>query len=384
MRHHILVLGAGYAGASATGRLARRLDPATTRITLVNADRDFIERIRLHQLATGQALNRRSLPDLLTGTATTFRLAQVVGIDVDTKSVSLADGEELSFDTLIIALGSGAADHGTPGLAEHAHELSTYAGAKRLRARLNELTPGQRVVVVGGGLTGVEAVTEIAEGRPELEVHLLTRGVVGDWLSPNGQRHLRKVLSRLHIAVHEGTVREVTRQGVVLTNGHEFPSAVTVWSAGFAVNPIMAATGLKVADTGQVIVDETMRSLSHPHVYAVGDAAHAPGPRGMTLRMSCASGIPAAKLAADAIVSALTDARPKKTSLRYIHQCISLGRSDGIIQLVTADDRPVNLIVKGRAAARYKELVCASAAWVTAHPTFRFPTRKHRVTNRAA
>jgi NADH dehydrogenase FAD-containing subunit len=54
MRHRITVLGAGYAGASAAGYLARHLHPADFEITVVNAEADFVERIRLHQLAAGQ------------------------------------------------------------------------------------------------------------------------------------------------------------------------------------------------------------------------------------------------------------------------------------------------------------------------------------------
>ncbi|MGH3311421.1 MAG: oxidoreductase, partial [Streptomyces sp.] len=54
MKHRIVVLGAGYAGAFAAGNLARRLSPADTEITVVNAVPDFVERMRLHQLAIGQ------------------------------------------------------------------------------------------------------------------------------------------------------------------------------------------------------------------------------------------------------------------------------------------------------------------------------------------
>jgi len=60
MKHRIVILGAGYAGASAAGRLARRLHGDDVEITLVNAEPDFVERVRMHQLATGQDLRRRT------------------------------------------------------------------------------------------------------------------------------------------------------------------------------------------------------------------------------------------------------------------------------------------------------------------------------------
>ncbi|MET0415945.1 MAG: oxidoreductase, partial [Actinoplanes sp.] len=126
-------------------------------------------------------------------------------------------------------------------------------------------------------------------------------------------------------------------------------------------------------------VDATMRSVSHPEVYAVGDAAIAEGPAGKPLRMSCASGIPMAWQAADAIAARLTGrAKFPKAPLRYFNQCISLGRRDGIIQYVTADDRAKPSLLTGRLAAHYKEIVCKGAAWSIAHP-IPYPVRRRRV-----
>jgi hypothetical protein len=83
--------------------------------------------------------------------------------------------------------------------------------------------------------------------------------------------------------------------------------------------------------------------------------------------------------AADAIAARLTGREVPEVSLRYLNQCISLGRRDGIIQFVTADDRAKRWFITGGAAARYKELVCRGAAWSVAHPTLRLPTRRRRL-----
>ncbi|CAM5356773.1 hypothetical protein SFUMM280S_03321 [Streptomyces fumanus] len=128
--------------------------------------------------------------------------------------------------------------------------------------------------MVGAALTGVEAATEIAEARPDLDVALAARAGLGDWLSPKGRRHLRKVCDRLGITVHEHTrVTAVEADRVTTADGTVLPAAATVWTAGFAVHPLARSTSLKLGDTGQIVVDETMRSVSHPKVYAVGDAA---------------------------------------------------------------------------------------------------------------
>jgi NADH dehydrogenase FAD-containing subunit len=388
MKHRIVVLGAGYSGAIAAGRLAKRLRREDVAITLVNAEPDFVERVRMHQLATGQDLKPRPFGEMFAGTGVELRLAKVTGVDVDRKTVAVIDAngaEDLAYDTLVYALGSGWNAQGVPGTAEHAYEIASRPGALRLRERLARLEVGQTVVVVGGGLTGLEAASEIAEARPDLDVTLAARGGLGDWLSPKGRGHLRKVFGKLGITVHEhAAVTSVEADRVVTADGKAIPAAVTVWTTGFAVHPIAKATALKVTETGRIVVDGTMRSVSHPDVYAVGDAAMAMGAGNKPLRMSCASGTPMAWQAADAIAARLTGGKLPNAPLRYFNQCISLGRNEGVIQYVTADDRAVQAALTGRLAAIYKELVCKGAAWSVANPTLGLPTRRRRVTREPA
>ncbi|MFI6678142.1 NAD(P)/FAD-dependent oxidoreductase [Kribbella sp. NPDC050470] len=382
MKHRIVVLGAGYTGAIAAGRLARRLHGDDVHLTLVNAEPDFVERVRMHQLAAGQDLPSRPLDEMLEGTGVVLRLAKVTGVDVDRKTVTFADGSpELTYDTLVYALGSRWNDHGVPGATEHAYQIASRPGALELRERLAGLEAGQTVTVVGGGLTGIEAVTEFAEARPDLSVALVTDGGLGEWVSPKGQAHLRKVFADLGITVHErAEVARVEAGAVVTKDGTAIPSAVTVWTAGFAVHPIAAATALETTATGQIVVDDMMASVSHPDVYAVGDAGYAMGTTGKPLRMSCASGGPMAWQAADAIAARLTGGKLPHSPLRYFNQCISLGRKEGLIQYVTADDRAVNLSLRGRAAAVYKELICRGAYWGVANPMLGMPVRRRRIT----
>ena len=383
MQHRIIVLGAGYTGAIAAGRLAKRLHRADVAITLVNAEPDFIERVRMHQLAVGQELKPRPFDEMFAGTGIEVKLAKVAGIDADRRTVTVVDThgakeQQLDYDTLVYALGSGWNPQGVPGTAEHAHEISGRPGALRLHERLARLNAGQPVVVVGGGLTGLEAATEIAETRPDLDVALVARGGFGGWLSDKGRGHLRQVFAGLGITVHEHTGVTAVEADHVLTDGTPVPAAVTVWATGFAVHPIAEASTLEVSGTGQIVVDGTMRSVSHPEVYAVGDAALVTGPGDKPLRMSCASGVPTAWQAADAIAARLTGGKLPKVPIRYFQQCISLGRKEGLIQFVTADDQAVPKALTGRLAALYKELICKGAAWTVAHPTVGIPVRRRR------
>jgi NADH dehydrogenase FAD-containing subunit len=382
MQHRIVVLGAGYTGAVAAGRLAKRLHREDVTITLVNPEPDFVERVRLHQLAAGQDLRPRPFGEMFAGTGVALKLAKVTAVDVDRKTVTVtaANGpepEELEYDTLIYALGSGWNDGGVPGAAEHAHDISGRPGALRLRDRLAALDAGRPVIVIGGG---VEAATEIAEARPDLDVALAARGALGDWLSEKGRAHLRNVVDGLGITVHEhAAVTAVEADRVTTADGRIIPAGVTVWTTGFAVHPIARATTLELTDDGRIAVDSTMRSVSHPDVYAVGDAAMAIGPGGKPLRMSCASGVPMAWQAADAVAARLAGTKVPRVPVRYFQQCISLGRKEGLIQFVTADDRAVDRALTGRVAALYKELICKGAAWGVANPTAGMPSRRRRI-----
>ncbi|MGW6359402.1 NAD(P)/FAD-dependent oxidoreductase [Streptomyces sp. NPDC055092] len=388
MKHRIVVLGAGYAGAFAAGNLARRLSPADTEITVVNAEPDFVERMRLHQLAIGQDLAFRKLADVFEGTGVRLRLARVTGVDPERRTVAVTgpDGDvgdgELAYDTLLYALGSSVAHHGVPGVAEYAFDVTGRSSALRLRERLAGLGEGGTVLVVGEGLTGIETATEFAESRPDLSVQLAARGELGAWLSPKARRHLRQAFDRLGITVHEHTGIEAVEPARAIADrvtGSSIPADVTVWSAGFAVHPIAAASGLEVAESGQIVVDRTMRSVSHPDVYAAGDCAYAIGENGRPLPMSCASAGFTNMQATAAIIARLTGGEVPTVGLKYYGNHISLGRRDAIFQMVDGDVRSKSWYLGGKAAARLKSGVLKGAGFGIAHPTFGMPRRKRRL-----
>jgi NADH dehydrogenase FAD-containing subunit len=92
--------------------------------------------------------------------------------------------------------------------------------------------------------------------------------------------------------------------------------------------------------------------------------------------MSCASGVPSAYQAADAIAARLTGRQIPPNKIGYTAQCVSLGRRDAIVQWVTPDDQPKPSAVTGKMAARLKEIICKSAVWSVSHPTSMLPTRR--------
>ncbi|MEW5539335.1 FAD-dependent oxidoreductase [Streptomyces cyaneofuscatus] len=384
MKHRIVVLGAGYAGTYVAGNLARRLSPADTEITVVNADPDFVERLRLHQVAAGQEIETQKLADIFAGTGIRLRLARVTTVDPERRAVTVAgaDGgtDELGYETLLYALGSHGDDRGVLGVAEHAFDVAARPSALRLRERLDGLREGGNVVVVGDGLTGIETATEIAESRPGLCVTLVARGELGAQLSAGARGHLRLACDRLDITVREHTSAEAVEGSRVLcTDGTALPSDATVWTAGFAVNSIATAAGLEVTADGRILVDRTMRSLSHPNVYAAGDSVYAVGDNGRPLPMSCATAGYTGMQAMKAIVGRLTGSKIGHVKLDYPGNHISLGRQDGILQMVDHGAQAKPKYMGGRKAARIKAGILKMSLWTNSHPTFCMPKRKRHL-----
>ena len=348
---HIVVLGAGYSGLVAAKLAARRTDSS---VTLVNARETFVERVRMHQLASGQQLPERPIKDLLEGTGVEFVADRVQRIDAANRTVVLSD-RELRYDVLIYALGSRADLNSVPGANEYAYTVADVDHAGQLRERLHS---SGTIAVVGGGLTGIEAATELAETYPDRVVRLVTSGRLGSALSERGRKHLHGAFDRLGIELVENArVAAVDADGLKLDDGDRVAADVVVWTTGFEVSPLAAEAGFAVDAHGRMQVDATLRSTSHPEVYAVGDAAAVRRTSGQELRMACATGLPAAAHAVRSLKARLEGHEPKPLRFRYINQCISLGRNDALIQFVHADDSPRKAVLTGRAAARYKETI---------------------------
>jgi len=363
--HRIVVLGAGYAGLAAANRIAGQA--RHTQVTLVNARAQFVERVRLHQVAAGQQLREHPLRERLRGTGIQLVIGRVHALDLDRRQVRLDSATEaatVAYDTLVYALGS-AAD--SSRVAEHAYPVADLDSARELGKRVPDLAAERGVLaVVGGGLTGIETATELADTYPQLRVRLVTAGQPGGWLSARGRAHLRRVFDRLGIEVQSGaTVTGVGPDGVVLADGARIGAGLTVWATGFVAPALARQAGLAIDTTGRILVDDTLRSRSHPEVYAIGDSAAAHRAGGQLLRMSCATGLPTGQCAAAAITARLAGRRPSPLRFRYVIQCISLGRRDGLIQFVHPDDSPHDRVLTGRAAARVKELVVRGALLAT-------------------
>jgi NADH dehydrogenase FAD-containing subunit len=362
--HRVLVLGAGYAGLSAAVQLAGRVGRRDgVEVTLVDARERFTERLRLPMVATGQPTADLSIPQLLAGTGATFVRGRVTALDADVRTVRLDDGSVLAYDTLVFGLGGVADTEAVPGAGDHAHTLDTVEDARLLADRLAHLADGT-VVVGGSGLSGVESAAEIAERYPRLRVVLLGRQEPGARMNRRARSHLQAALRRLGVEVRSGVeVTKVLPDAVELAGGETLASDAVLWTSGTRAAPLAAAAGLAVDEHGRIVTDAALRSVSHPQVYAVGDAAAVRQGYGV-MHGTCQGGMPTGVHAALSIVRVLDGKEPRPFRFGYYHTPVSLGRHDAVVQFTHPDDSPRRLCLTGRLAARYKEMVTA-APWPT-------------------
>lgn len=356
----VVVVGAGYAGVMAANRIqsAGRTD---VEVTVVNPRPDFVERVRLHQHATESGGATVPLAEVLHAGV---RLHVGTVDRIGDRALALADGSTLAFDHLVYAVGSRT-DRGGPG-AEHAYTVGDLEGAERLRVRLRELAPGSAVVIVGGGLTGVETAAEVAEQRTDLPVHLVTAGQVAVGLAPGGRRAVARTLDRLGVQVREDArVQRVEAGRVVLGDATELAADVTVWAGAFSVPDLARRSGLPVDASGRLRTDEALVCPGRPEIVGVGDAVAPPDQVAGHIRMSCQAALPMGAHGADTVLAQLDGRRPEPLSMAFLLQCVSLGRGAGVVQFVRKDDSPRSLALRGRTGAFVKEQVCRyTVRWV--------------------
>lgn len=352
----VVVIGGGYAGTLAANHLRMRGD---IDITLVNPRPKFVERIRLHQHVAGNYDATVDYGTLL-GEGIKLVVDTATRIDTANRTVDLANRPALPYDYLIYAVGStGAVPASVPGAAEFAYPISELEHAQRLRATMDELHPGAPVTVVGAGLTGLEAATELAEQGHN--VTLVCGGQLGPYFSEPGRRSVAKVLRKLGVKVLESDlVAEVRQDAVVFADGAVRPSAVTIWTAGFGVPDLATTSGLRTDEMGRLLTDETLTSVDDRRIVAAGDCA---SPSGVALRMSCQSASPLGAQAANTVLSRIAGTAPAVIDQAFSGVCVSLGRKSGVLQFAHKDDTAVNAHLAGRLVAPVKEAVCKGTIW---------------------
>jgi NADH dehydrogenase FAD-containing subunit len=193
---------------------------------------------------------------------------------------------------------------------------------------------------------------------------LLSQSQIVPELSRRARDIIRQHLLHGGVQLHEGaSVQQIERDAVWWTDGsatapQRSAAAVCVWAGGFVGSPLPRQAGLLANAREQVLVDASFRSLSHPEVSVVGDAAGVQGGAAGQLHLSCK----VAMYMAPAIADNLVRRHLKLPEVPFVFSdggvCISLGRRAGVIDRRWPDGTPREQIISGRSGALLKELVC--------------------------
>jgi NADH dehydrogenase len=304
---HILILGGGYAGVYTALELEKELRRSGDfAVTLISKENFFVFEPMLPEVASG-SLDPRHIVNPIRHLLrrTRFCTADVQSIDLEKRRVTVAHGlprhnHHFEFDYLVVGLGSVTNTSPVPGVGQHARTLKTLSDAIRIRnhvlgllddADLEDDRNSRRAqltfVVAGGGLTGVEAVGEIASllhdavkfhprlSFSELRVLLVEAGPrllpeMPERLGHYAERKLARdgveVLLNRSLVAAEGNA-------VVLDDGTRVPTRTLLWTAGIATNPIVATLPCKKDHKGRLIVNEYLEIPGHENVWALGDNA---------------------------------------------------------------------------------------------------------------
>jgi NADH dehydrogenase len=368
----ILVLGAGFAGLWSAAGAARALDEfgidrEAVQVTVVNRDRWHAIRVRNYERDLSGV--RVALDEVLEPIGVERVAGEVVGIDFETRQVTYSVGaayRSISYDRLVFALGSQLVRPDIPGLGEFAFDVDTYDSAAWLNTHIQSLSahphsPGQfSALVVGAGLTGIEAATELlgklsAAGASAPRVILADHQPrVGSDMGDGACHVIDEALAALGVETRTGVaIRVIDRSGATLSTGEKIRAATIVWCAGMRANPLTELFPVRRDRFGRVPVDHFMRVEGMPDTFAAGDAAYAIVDDRHSSVMSCQHARPMGRFAGYNVVCDLVGKPMMPLRIDWYTTILDLGPWGAVY--TEGWDRRV--VTTGAAAKRTKQLI---------------------------
>ncbi len=302
-KKHVVIVGAGFGGLACAKKLRKS---AAYSVTLIDRNPYQLFSPLLYQVATA------SLPedDIAFPVRTAYRevqfiRAEVTNVDTGAKTLTLSTGKTLSYDDLVLAVGSEGTTFGIPGVAEHTLQMKSVAHARDIRRSLlrtyeaveDGVLPIEslNVVIVGGGPTGVELAGAVRELQGEIKrefAHIAPQATVtlleaGPRLLPSFQpsssEHARKALTKMGVNVRvDAAVTEATSRSLRLKDGEELVAGTRIWAAGVVAPPHWKFLG--ESDRGNRLKVNPQLQLNDS-LWVVGDAANFADAEGKPLPM---------------------------------------------------------------------------------------------------
>lgn len=357
---HIVIIGAGFAGLTAT----KRLKNAPVRITLVDRNNYHLFQPLLYQVAIAGLVPSQIAYPLRTifrkQNNLTFQMGEVTSINFEAKYVKL-NGSVIAYDFLVLAVGGETEFFGMESVREHGFQIKDIESAVATRNHLlkmferasREADADKRramltFVVVGGGPTGVETSGALAEliahvmrkEYPELDIRearviLLEAGNALIASYPEELRRATlKLLQKKSVEVKFGAkLTEYNGQRVSLADGTEIRTQTLIWTAGVRAAGITKRLGVEAAGSGRVRSAATLQLPGHPEVYVVGDAAYLENGNGQPLPMLSTVAIQQGETAAENILRAIQGLEQKRFHYKDPGLLATIGRNAAVARI---------------------------------------------------
>jgi NADH dehydrogenase len=323
----ILIVGGGFAGVNAAAGAVDTLGAAQDRIAveLVSPSPFWVMKPRLYE--SDLAGVRVPLAGVLGPLGVVHHQAHVTAIDTAERRVVLDHGTELRYSQLVLAAGSRLAL--PEGRAVHC--VDSYEQALALRRALETLRERHhrpRVVVVGGGFTGIEVAAELSR---HADVTVVASPELAPGYGPHGRAQISRALASLSVEVRSGApVREVTDGAVVLTGGEVISADVIVWAAGPTASELTEQIPGERDSDGRLLVDEHLRTGA-PGVWAARDTACAMVDATNRSLMSCQHAGPTGRRAGENAASVALGRAPKRYRQPLYLTCLALGEYGALL-----------------------------------------------------
>lgn len=320
-QQRICILGGGFGGLYTALRLSQfpwNL-PDKPEIILVEQNDRFLFSPLLYELLTGELQTWEIAPpfsELLAETNVRLVQGSVAEVDVRSPQVQLQDGQQFTYDRLVLALGGETPMDKVPGCADHAIPFRTIQDAYRLEEKLRHLEASDRdkirVAIVGGGYSGVELACKLAdrlEDRGRVRLIEASDKIVRSSSEFNRSAAIRALEDRGIWIDLETTVDRLEPDSISLIYKEQIdnlPVDIVLWTVGTAVSQVVRSLPLKQNQRGQLTITPTLQAIDYPDIFAIGDLADCQDASGQRVPSTAQSAIQQADYAAWNIWASLT------------------------------------------------------------------------------
>ncbi|MEQ1263608.1 FAD-dependent oxidoreductase [Acinetobacter baumannii] len=296
MSKRIIIAGSGFAGLWAALAAQRAIHLASqeqnVEVMMVSPSPNVGIRPRLYE-AVLENMNP-DISELLSVVGVKFLAGWVNKIDVNQQTIEVAttDGnkQNLSYDRFVLATGSTTFMPPIPGLKEYGFSVNTLEDAEKLDHHLKNLATKpanaarNTVVVAGGGLTGLETVTEMPErlrsilGEMDVRVVLVDSSTdIGAAMGDQAATVIREPLNELGVEGKAGLrVTALDATGVTLSNGEKIETETVIWTAGMRANPLASQIAGEKDNLGRLIGDAYLHAPEAKNIFVTGDTVKVP------------------------------------------------------------------------------------------------------------